>query len=485
MTLWPKPNGGALAHLKNANAIAFMRARCVHIWQKVPRMTVKNDVLTDICIEELRRSKTVAEAIARIEENTGHLFTSDALRGRFNRRGLGAPTEYLTSGAKTVAAYVPRPQRGPAVEPHYIPEGHELGGVSSLTGPDGELKGQWSKTRVSGADKPPTAIPESFLLDKSSVMRRGDGSTVLEWSSYKQKESARWESIKTAIVEHVNSYARPAAPVASPARCNDELVVAYPIGDPHIGMLAWANEVGESFDLRIAERELCECMRQMVDRSPPADEAIVVNLGDFWHAQDDSQLTPKSGNKLDVDGRAGKVGRVGLSIFRSLIDTALTKHRTVRVRSIPGNHDPSSSLWLPLYLEAVYENEPRVIVEQGHNPYQYDSFGSVLLGWAHGDGAKLDDMGEIMATDEPERWGKAQFRYWNTGHVHHMTTRELRGCVVDTHRTLAGRDAWHHHSGYRSGRSLKAIAYHRDYGIDSVAIVGVERVRAALGKMIV
>ena len=336
---------------------------------------------------------------------------------------------------------------------------------------------------MTGADEPPVPVPESFLLDKASVMRRGDGSTVVEWSSYKRDAVARWDDIKAAIESHATEYARPAEAVEPPAVTDADRLVVYPLGDPHIGMLAWANEVGESFDLKIAERELCECMAQLVARSPSSTEAIVCNLGDFWHAQDDKQLTPGGGNKLDVDGRSGKVGRVGLKIFRTLVDTALRKHDRVRVRSIPGNHDPQSSFWLPLYLSAVYQNEPRVTVEEGFNPYQYDVFGSCLLGWAHGDGAKLEALGEIMATDVPELWGAASFRYWNTGHIHHWSQKELRGCVVDTHRTLAGRDQWHHHSGYRSGRALKAVTYHRLYGLDSVAVVGVERVRAALGTI--
>lgn len=382
--------------------------------------------------------------------------------------------------AKRAGTYVPRPERGPSTKPHYIPEGHELGGVSRLTNAVGKVTAEWSKTRVSGADEPPVPVPESFLLDSASVMQRGDGSTVVQWSSYKRDTVARWEDIKQAVASHVTEYVRSATPIEPPTMTDDDRIVTYPLGDPHIGMLAWMNEVGESFDLRIAERELCECMTQLVARSPATTDAIVVNLGDFWHSQDDNQRTPKGGNKLDVDGRAGKVGRVGLSILRTIVDACLKKHARVRVRSIPGNHDPQSSFWIPLYLQAAYSNEPRVIVEEGFNPYQFDVFGDVLLGWAHGDGAKLEMLGEIMATDEPEKWGAAKFRYWNTGHVHHWSQKELRGCVVDTHRTLAGRDAWHHHSGYRSGRALKAPTYHRLYGLDSVAVVGIERVRAAL-----
>ncbi len=378
------------------------------------------------------------------------------------------------------AARAKRAARGPATEPHYIPEGHELGGVSRLTGPKGELRGEWAKTRVAGAEEPPVDAPPDFLLDKTSVMQRGDGTTLVQWSSYKADKVAAWEDIKTAIEEHVKTYVVPVAAVETPSVTDGDRLVVYPLGDPHIGMMAWAAEVGENFDLKYAERELCECMRQLVARSPATASAIVTNLGDFWHAQDNTQRTPTSGAKLDVDGRAGKVGRVGLRIFRTLIDTALTKHAHVTVRSIPGNHDPQMSFWLQEMMSAVYENEPRVKVEDGFAPYQYDVFGKVLLGWAHGDGAKMEALGEIMATDEPAKWGASTYREWNCGHVHHLTTRELRGCVVRTHRTLAGRDAWHHHSGYRSGRSLQALTYHRLYGLDSVAVVGIERVRAAL-----
>lgn len=384
------------------------------------------------------------------------------------------------AGLAPVKPYTPRPPRGPSTKPA-IPVGHELSGVSTLTGPNGELKGEWNKTRVVGADEPPTPVPETFLLKRASVMQRADGTTVIQWSSYEPEKQAQFEAIKAAVVEHAAEYVRPALSVEPPRSVDNDLLVCYPLGDPHVGMLAWANEVGEHFDLRIGERELCQCMRELVARAPNAAECVVTNLGDFWHAEDDAQRTPKSGHKLDVDGRSGKVGRVGLAILRSLIDTALTKHARVRFRSIPGNHDPHSSFWLPELMRATYANDSRVTVEDGFNPYQRDVFGANLLGWAHGDGAKLDALGEIMATDWPEDWGRTRFRYWNTGHVHHWSEKELRGCVVTTHRTLAGRDAWHHHSGYRSGRALKALAYHREWGLDSVAVVGVERVRAALG----
>ncbi len=415
------------------------------------------------CLEALLEHGSYRQAAKAIGKNAGSF--NSALRTVMKRA--------LQSAA-----------RGPSTNPR-IPAGHELSGLSTLRDlTTGEALKAWEKTRVAGAIEPPTdPQPPGFLLGRVSTMRRGDGSTVIQWTSADREKAAQWEECKAAIVQHVATYVKPAEPTPlaePPGGFDEERLVAYPLGDPHIGMLAWADEVGESFDLKIAERELCECFRQLVARSPRTRRAIVCNLGDFWHAQDDNQQTPRGKNKLDVDGRSGKVGEVGLRIMRTIVDTALVHHDEVLVRSVPGNHDPQSAFWLPQVMRAEYRREPRVTVEDAFNPYQYDVFGKVLLGWAHGDGAKLQDLGGLMATDVRELWGKASFCYWNVGHVHHWSQKELPGVYVDTHRTLAGRDAWHHHAGYRSMRALKAPVYHQDWGLDSVAVVGVERVRAAL-----
>jgi len=52
--------------------------------------------------------------------------------------------------------------------------------------------------------------------------------------------------------------------------------------------------------------------------------------------------------------------------------------------------------------------------------------------------------------------------------------------IGENHRTLAGKDAWHGWRGYRSGRSLQAITYHRTWGEDSRVTEGIERVRASI-----
>lgn len=377
--------------------------------------------------------------------------------------------------------YTPRPPRGPSAKP-FIPEGHELGGVSTLTNEAGDTTAQWNKTRVAGAD--PTPLPEGFGAPSSiSRLTRGDGSVVSEWQTYKPGEVDRARLMLDAWKLHVEEYRGIAPPVPTPAMTDDDTMTVYPLGDPHIGMLSWAPECGDHFDTKIAVRELTQCVRLMVASAPPSSQAIITNLGDFLHAQDDTQLTPGHKNKLDVDGRHSKVLRAGLNLLRGIVDAALERHDTVTIRNLPGNHDPQVAAVLAMWLAAVYEGAPRVIVADAYAPHQFDVFGATLIGWHHGDGTPINDLPALMAADMGEAWGRTTFHVWHTGHIHHLTRKEFPACVVESHRTMAARDGFHARR-YRSGRSLSAITYHREFGEVARASVGIERVRAALeGKV--
>lgn len=379
-----------------------------------------------------------------------------------------------------------RPPRGPSTAPA-IPVGHELAGLSTLTGPDGEPRGAWAKTRVAGADDPPhDAVPEGHLIRSTSTMVRGDGTTVVQWISASADEAAREEAIRAAWARHAALYAGLADPSPPPppppdadADAPDDMLTLYPLGDPHIGMLAWAPESGDHSDTAIACRDLLACVRLLVRAAEPSARAIVTNLGDFLHAQDDANVTPGHGHMLDVDGRYAKVLDAGHVLLRGIVDATLAKHAHVCVRNLPGNHDPRVSAELAMWLRAVYEREPRVTVEDPYAAHQYDQHGVVLIGWHHGDRTKLAELPAIMAADRPEAWGATRERVWHTGHIHHLTRHESPGCVVESHRTLAGPDAWHA-GRYRAARSLVAIGYHARFGEVSRATVNLARVRAAL-----
>lgn len=322
-------------------------------------------------------------------------------------------------------------------------------------------------------------VPEGHHVKKVSTLLDAQGQIRAQWLQAPKDEQTRWDEFWAACERNSEKYKGLAEPTTPPVFSDADTCTLYPLGDPHIGMLAWAKETGQDFDLRIAERDLLRAVDLLVDRAPCSNVGILANVGDFFHAEGDDQRTPTGGNKLDVDTRWAKISDVGLSIMRHLVGRMLKKHAFVIVVNVPGNHDPKMARMLNMWLAAVYEREPRVQVTDNRNPYIYITHGKVLLGFAHGDGAKREQLPSIMAADQPAEWGASEYRLWITGHIHHETCKEFPGCIVESFRTLAGRDYWHSWKGYRSGQSLSCITLHKEYGEITRSKVDIKLVRAA------
>ena len=116
-------------------------------------------------------------------------------------------------------------------------------------------------------------------------------------------------------------------------------------------------------------------------------------------------------------------------------------------------------------LAAIYEREPRISVDRSPSPFHYWRHGKNLIGVCHGHEArKLDKLPLLMATDRPRDWGETVHRYWYTGHVHSDRVLDVEGTRVESFRVLPPTDAWAHGKGYRSGREMKALVLHAEYG---------------------
>src|SRR5688572_11137605 len=111
-----------------------------------------------------------------------------------------------------------------------------------------------------------------------------------------------------AAVEPLDGGCKPRR--APPRKSLEETLTVYGLGDPHVGMLAWEPETGASFDLKIADRITSETIVRLIAAAPPSRVGGLALIGDNFHADDDRQVTPAHGHKLDVDGRSAKVWRV-------------------------------------------------------------------------------------------------------------------------------------------------------------------------------
>lgn len=308
------------------------------------------------------------------------------------------------------------------------------------------------------------AAPEPYLMGKITVQRNKDGEVVNTWARYspEQEQLAEYlEALKEGFTSQMPRYAK----LLPPKHTISDLMSVYPIGDAHIGMRAWGKETqGQDWDLEIGERIQCDAMAALVQAAPPAEQAVVINLGDWFHADNMEGVTARSGHSLDMDGRYAKMISVGMRVMRRCIDSALLKHKTVKVINVVGNHDDTGAFWLQVALSHAYENEPRVIIDDDPTAFHYVEFGKVLIGCHHGHTCKGDRLLGVMATDQAQAWGRTEHRYWYLGHVHHQSVKELAGVTVESFNTLSAKDAWAAFGGYRARQSMKCIVMHKEFG---------------------
>jgi len=220
-------------------------------------------------------------------------------------------------------------------------------------------------------------------------------------------------------------------------------------------MFAWGKEVGNDWDLQIAEKTIGATVEEVIQRSPRSGHGIILGGGDLMHA-DNKRNETANGTPQDVDGRYEKVVDTATRLMVRTIDAALMRFGYVVVRILKGNHDEHASVAISYFLKAWYRNEVRVS----------GRFGQVLLGATHGHTIKIEKMPSIMAHRRAADWGSTKYRYVHGFHLHHSAkfATEGNGVISEIHQAPIPQDGWHYGSGFLSGRSIQAITYHKETG---------------------
>ena len=308
-------------------------------------------------------------------------------------------------------------------------------------------------------------LPEGHLVKGVSRLQNGDGEILLEWvkTARDTQDSA---ALNAAIHDEFKQYKGYAKLIPPPKDTYADLCNYYPIVDPHIGALSYGKETGESNDLKIGVERVQGTLQRLIGWSPPAETAVIINTGDFFHADDQRNATPASGHQLDVDGRDQKVKWAGVNMLRTTIDFALQRHRRVIVKNLKGNHDPESAKWLNISLGLFYSNEPRVEIDpaDANNDHFFHLFGVNYVGATHGHTMKPDRMYVMMAEDNPEYWNASLYRWCIFGHIHHETKKQIGSLICDSFSQPVPRDSYAHSHGYRSGSAMESITLHREGG---------------------
>lgn len=426
----------------------------------------------------------------------------EAMKNAFARHGLRSPINYLN--VAPVSAKAATHPKADAVSADGLPElkkwctpaqeraidslikhGSITAAAEALKTEPAKLR-RWlseAKRRAARAGWSPEhdmvkPVPDGFHVKGTSTYYDKDGIKKGQWVKTKADEEHRVQMLLDALEKAIEPRKGCLEPIKAPKQSNSDLLVTYPVGDAHTGLYCWGEEVGEDFDLKIAEKLLSDAVDHLVALAPAAENALLINIGDFYHADNSLSRTMRSNHQLDTDTRWSRVLQVGIRMMQRTIDRALEKHKRVTVINEIGNHDDHTSILLSVALSSFYHNEPRVTIDCSPSPFHWYRFGRCLIGTTHGDGPKLHQLPGIMAADKPVDWGETAHRHWYTGHVHSMNVVEYPGVVCESLRTLSPRDAWANRSGYRSGRSMRCDVWHKEHGIINSHTVGVEQLNS-------
>jgi hypothetical protein len=270
--------------------------------------------------------------------------------------------------------------------------------------------------------------------------------------------------IMREVVEGFKDELPKCSSVPVPKETQNDLLNLYPVFDAHWGMLAWAEETGEDFDIEIAEDLYTGWLTMAQQAAPQAHTGVLLLGGDLLHWDGLEAVTPQHKHILDADTRFAKVVRSSIRMVRRFVHGLLERHQELRIVVLEGNHDESGSIWLREWLSAFYETEPRVTVDRAPDVYSCFEWGETSLFFHHGHKRKVANIAEVFAAKFREVWGRTKYSYAHVGHLHFQESKENGLMIVEQHRTLAPKDAYASRGGWMSGRSADVISYSKKWG---------------------
>nr|DAG81198.1 MAG TPA: Nuclease MPE metallo-phosphodiesterase/nuclease, DNA BINDING PROTEIN.0A [Caudoviricetes sp.] len=307
-------------------------------------------------------------------------------------------------------------------------------------------------------------VPDGYKIKGTSSLVDELGNTKLQWVKT-DTDAERQVELMKAVIEGMKSEITPVAPVkAVRTKRDDKLLNLYTVSDFHLGMLAWADESGDDWDMKIAEDLFSRWFDAAFQKAPDAGTGVINLLGDFAHFDSLVAVTPASGHALDADTRYQKLVRYMIRMVRRVVDMARVKHKNVRLLIVQGNHDESGMIWLAEMFSTLYDNEPRVLVDTSPDVYKMVQHGKTTLFFHHGHKARFDAIEPVMIAKFRKAFGESVYSYAHVGHLHHQKIVESRNMIVEQHRTLAAKDAYASRGGWMSGRSANVITYSAEYG---------------------
>jgi hypothetical protein len=236
------------------------------------------------------------------------------------------------------------------------------------------------------------------------------------WSLAKNKEETP-ETVAEKIADILSGIV--AIPeIIMGARPRENVVNLFANSDWHLGAVMPAGKGHRAYNREIAVERVKVGFSELHGSLSPAETAIILDNGDRLHANDDRDVTVKSGHKLKVEGTHGSNILLGLETAVWQIEMALTTHNKVIYQSNPGNHDPNIPQPILMALNMRYDNNPRVEIETQESHVSIFQRGRVFISSHHGHGQKPPALAASIQHTFRKQYGISDFHFMYTGHLH-------------------------------------------------------------------
>jgi len=298
---------------------------------------------------------------------------------------------------------------------------------------------------------------------KHGWIKEGNSSLFFKNPNFKEEQEKQIELLKKDLVKWVKSN----APLKKQKhfRIKGKHLLLIDPADVHIGKLCSSLEVGKDYNSQIAVQRVFEGVNGILENAKGWDIEEIAFIGgnDILHI-DTPKRTTTSGTPQDTDGMWYESFMIACKLYQQVLEQ-LADIAPVRFVFNPSNHDYTNGFFLAQLIEAYFRNDQRIKFDVSISHRKYFQYYNNLIGTTHGDGAKTQDLGALMAHEACKEWSKTKHRYFYTHHVHHKTAKDLIGCTVESLRSPTESDSWHSRNGYTGvPKAIEGYVHNREYG---------------------
>jgi len=298
---------------------------------------------------------------------------------------------------------------------------------------------------------------------KHGWLKTKQASLFFKNPNFKQEELNAIQQIKDECIKEVKLYA-PKYHAIETIKSEDTHLLVIDIADLHIGKLATAFETGEDYNSQIAVKRAKDGLQGILDKAKGfnIDKVLFVAGNDILHT-DNTRRTTTGGTPQDTDGMWYENFIMAKNLYIDLLEKLLS-FAEVEVVYNPSNHDLKHGFFLMQLIEAHFSKSTiNFNVDLKHR--KAFKYGNNLIGTTHGDGAKIENLPLLLATEFPVLWSETKHRYIYSHHIHHKTSKDFIGVTFETLRSPSGSDSWHHKNGYTGvPKAVEGYIHHKEFG---------------------